>query len=442
MSDQEQRLRREIEERVRQLYEVKHARGTFEPGKAYVPYSGRVFDSEEMVSLVNSALDFWITSGPYAAQFERKLTEYTGAAGAVLVNSGSSANLLALSALTSPKLDAPLLPGDEVITTALSFPTTVNPIFQTGCVPVFVDVELGTYNADLSAIEAAIGPRTRAIMIAHALGNPFALAEIVELAERHDLYLIEDNCDALGATYDGKLTGTFGTFGTLSFYPAHQMTMGEGGAILYRHKRHRVLLESFRDWGRDCWCEAGKDNTCGKRFGWQLGTLPHGYDHKYTYSHVGYNLKATDLQAAIGVKQIDKVPSFVEQRRANFAALYETLEPYQELLILPRWEKRANPSWFGFPITVRPEAPFTKNHMVTFLEENKVATRSFFCGNLVRQPAYQGRTYRVSGSLANTDTVMESTFFVGVYPGITEPMLRYMKDSLSRFLTMTRTATV
>ncbi len=429
----EETLRREIEERVRALHDLKHRPRPFLPGATPIPYSGRVFDGDEMATLVDSALDFWLTAGPYAARFEREMSEYTGARGTVLVNSGSSANLLAVTALTSPKMDRPLAPGDEVITAAASFPTTVNPIFQTGCVPVFVDVEPSTYNVSPDKIEEAIGPRTRALMLTHTLGNPFDVKRAVELAERHGLYLIEDSCDALGARFDGRMVGTFGDFGTLSFYPAHQMTMGEGGAVLYREARSRVILESFRDWGRDCWCDPGTDNTCGKRFGWQLGSLPEGYDHKYIYSHIGYNLKATDLQAAIGVEQLRKVPSFVERRRHNFAGLLRALTPYQGDLILPEWDPRAEPSWFAFPITVRESAPFSKNELVAFLEGSKIATRSLFCGNLVRQPAYARSQFRVVGDLVNTDRIMNATFFVGVYPGIDDARLDYMTATFTRF---------
>jgi CDP-6-deoxy-D-xylo-4-hexulose-3-dehydrase len=429
----EETLRREIEERVRALHALKHRSRPFLPGVTPIPYSGRVFDGDEMATLVESALDFWLTAGPYAARFEKEMAAYTGARGVVLVNSGSSANLLAVTALTSPKMDRPLVAGDEVITAAASFPTTVNPILQNGLVPVFVDVDPATLNVDVAHLEAAIGPKTRALVLTHTLGNPFDVARIAELANRHGLFLIEDTCDALGATFEGRPVGTFGDFGTLSFYPAHQMTMGEGGAILYRDAKSRVILESFRDWGRDCWCDPGKDDTCGKRFGWQLGSLPAGYDHKYVYSHIGYNLKATDLQAAIGVEQLKKVPSFVERRRHNFLALRRALEPYQDDVQLAEHDPRAEPSWFGFPITVRAAAPFRKNDLVAFLEGAKIATRSLFGGNLTRQPAYARSHFRVVGDLANTDHIMASTFFVGVYPGVDDVRLEYMIDAFRRF---------
>jgi CDP-6-deoxy-D-xylo-4-hexulose-3-dehydrase len=429
----EDTLRREIEERVRALYQLKHRPRPFLPGVTPIPYSGRVFDGDEMATLVESALDFWLTAGPYAARFEREMSEYTGARGTVLVNSGSSANLLAVTALTSPKMERPLSPGDEVITAAASFPTTVNPIFQNGCVPVFVDVEPATYNVSPAKIEEAIGPRTRALVLTHTLGNPFDAPRIAEIAKRHGLFLVEDSCDALGARFDGRRVGSFGDFGTLSFYPAHQMTMGEGGAVLYANAQSRTILESFRDWGRDCWCEPGKDDTCGKRFGWQLGSLPAGYDHKNIYSHIGYNLKATDLQAAIGVEQLRKVPAFVERRRHNFAGLLRALEPFQEELLLPTWDPRAEPSWYSFPITVRDSAPFTKNEIVAFLEESKIATRSLFCGNLVRQPAYERAQFHVVGELPNTERIMNATFMVGVYPGIDDVRLDYMTATFRRF---------
>ncbi len=427
-------LRAEIVKRARALYELENQPRPFVPGETHIPYSGRVFDGSEVEAMVASALDAWVTAGPYAAEFERSLAAYTGARAAVFVNSGSSANLLALSACTSPRLDGALQPGDEVITPAAGFPTTVSPIAQVGCVPVFVDVEMGTYNPDPESVERAIGPRTRAIMAAHMLGNPFDANAYRKIADRHGLFLIEDTCDGLGATLGGRMAGTIGHFGTLSFYPAHQMTTGEGGAVLCRDPAARKIVESFRDWGRDCWCEPGKDNTCGKRFDWQLGQLPHGYDHKYIYSHLGYNLKATDLQAALGIAQLRRVPQFVARRRHNFAALAETLAPHADVLVLPRSIATAQPSWFGFPITVRAAASFTKNDFVAFLEQRKIATRSLFGGNLLRQPAWQGRAHRVAGSLDNSDTIATSTFLIGVYPGIDDERLAYMQATLRDFL--------
>lgn len=427
-------LRREISERVRALYALENAAPPFIPGETFIPYSGRVFDGTEIEALVNSALDGWITAGPYAVEFERALAGFTGARGAVFVNSGSSANLLALSTCTSPKLERPLLPGDEVITLATGFPTTVNPIVQVGCVPVFVDVDLETYNADPERIARAIGPRTRAIVVAHTLGNPFDAPAYKELADRHGLFLIEDACDALGATWAGRMVGTFGDFGTLSFYPAHQMTTGEGGAVLCDDPARQKIVESFRDWGRDCWCEPGKDNTCGKRFAWQLGSLPEGYDHKYIYSHVGYNLKATDLQAALGIAQLRRLPSFVARRRHNVDGLMRVLRAFEDVLVLPRSGPEAEACWYALPITVRAGAPFTKNDFVAFLEERRIATRSLFGGNLLRQPAWEGRPHRVVGSLVNSDTIMGSTFLVGVYPGIDDERLDYMQQTLRAFL--------
>ncbi len=437
-SDRSASMRYDIVERVRALYALENPEKAFVPGETFIPYSGRVFDGSEVELLVLSALDAWITAGPYAAEFEKSLASYTGARGAVFVNSGSSANLLALTACTSPKMERPLTAGDEVITPAAGFPTTVNPIPQVGCTPVFVDVDLGTYNPAPERIEDAIGPRTRAIMVAHMLGNPFDAAAYRALADRHGLFLIEDTCDGLGGTLGGKMTGTFGDFGTLSFYPAHQMTTGEGGAVLCGDPSRQRIVESFRDWGRDCWCEPGKDNTCGKRFAWQLGSLPEGYDHKYIYSHIGYNLKATDLQAALGIAQLRRVPAFVERRRHNFAGLLQCLEPFGDALILPRCEAGAEPSWFGFPITVRADAPFTKNDFVAFLEESKIATRSLFGGNLLRQPAWEGKAHRVAGSLDNSDTIATSTFLIGVYPGIDDERLEYMQRTLRSFLEIPR----
>lgn len=431
-------LRAGVLDMVRSHFARAHAPATFVPGETPIPYSGRVFDGTEIVAAVDAALDAWITAGPRAAELERRLAAFTTTRGAVFVNSGSSANLLALAACTSPRLDTPLRPGDEVITPAASFPTTVNPIVQLGCVPVFVDVELGTYNPTPDAVLRAIGPKTRAIIAAHTLGNPFDVTALRDLADAHGLFLIEDNCDALGATWDGKPTGSFGDFGTLSFYPAHQMTTGEGGAVLFRDAKSRPIVESFRDWGRDCWCEPGKDDTCGKRFDWQLGALPHGYDHKYIYSHIGFNLKATDLQAAIGLAQLIRLPEFVARRRHNFARLHEALDGYRDVLVLPAWSERAEPSWFGYPITVRSEASFVKNELVSFLESRRIATRSLFGGNLVRQPAWIGREHRVSGELTTSDVIMTSTFLVGVYPGIDDARMDYVVDSLKAFLARRR----
>ncbi len=405
----------------------------FVPGETQVPVSGKVFGATEVQHLVDAGLDFWLTTGRFAAQFERAFARACGVRGATLVNSGSSANLVALSTLTSPTLDDRLRPGDEVITVAAGFPTTVNPIFQNGLVPVFIDVELGTYGPLVDQLEAARSDRTRAVMIAHTLGNPFDLDAVTAFTKRHGLRLVEDCCDAVGATFGGKPVGTFGDLATVSFYPAHHITMGEGGAVLTNSPALRTLAESFRDWGRDCWCEPGKDNTCGKRFGWQLGDLPCGYDHKYTYSHVGYNLKATDMQAAVGVAQLERLPGFVAARRANFAYLRSALADLSDVLLLPEPQPNSEPSWFGFPILVRDDAPFGRDALVQFLEGRRIATRLIFAGNLVRQPAYKGLTYRTVGDLPNSDRVMRNAFWVGVWPGLTEPMLDWVIESIRTF---------
>lgn len=435
MSNKADDLRAQILALVADYYQEAFAAKEFAPGATPVPVAGRVFDAAELQHLVDASLDFWLTTGRFATQFEREFARFCGLRHAILVNSGSSANLLALSCLISPKLgDRALRPGDEVVTVAAGFPTTVNPIIQNQLVPVFVDVQIPTYNIDASQLEAAWSDRTRAVMIAHTLGNPFDLDAVVAFVRRHDLWLIEDCCDALGATYKGQPVGTFGDLATVSFYPAHHITMGEGGCVLTNSGRLKTLVESFRDWGRDCWCEPGKDNTCGKRFDWQLGSLPCGYDHKYTYSHIGYNLKATDMQAAIGVAQLAKAPAFVETRRRNFSALWHGLSALQEFLILPEATPGSEPSWFGFPLTVADTAPFTRNDLVVSLEQRKIGTRLLFGGNLVRQPAYQNARYRVAGSLAATDRVMNGTFWVGLYPGLSEAMIAYTVESIHTFV--------
>ena len=428
-------LRQQILALVQEYYEAEHSQHPFTPGETEVPVSGRVFDAAEMVNLVDSSLEFWLTTGRYAEQFERDFARWMGVRHVILCNSGSSANLLALSALTSPKLaERQILPGDEVITVAAGFPTTVNPIVQNQLTPVFLDVELGTYNVDVSLLETAVSPRTKAIMIAHTLGNPFNLDAVLAVANKHNLWLIEDNCDAVGATYNGRLTGSFGHLSTVSFYPAHHITMGEGGSILTRHAQLKKLVESFRDWGRDCWCAPGVANTCGKRFEWQLGELPEGYDHKYIYSHIGYNLKMTDMQAAIGVAQLDKLSGFITARKRNWQLLYDGLKQHEEYFILPEATPNSDPSWFGFLLTVRPDAPFSRNELIQFLEANQVATRLLFSGNITRQPAYQNVSYRVVGNLTNTDTVMNHTFWIGVYPKITPSMVEYVLTTFARFL--------
>jgi CDP-6-deoxy-D-xylo-4-hexulose-3-dehydrase len=434
-SQTEQALREQVFASVQNYYQFKFANKQFVPGQTYIPVSGKVFDDRELVQLVDASLDFWLTTGRYAAEFEQRFAEWMGVKHCLLVNSGSSANLLALSALTSPKLgDKRLQPGDEVITVAAGFPTTVNPIFQNQLVPVFLDVKLPTYDIDTDQLEAAFSSRTRAIMVAHTLGNPFNIEAVMTFAQKHDLWVIEDNCDAVGSLYQGKKTGTFGHLSTASFYPAHHMTMGEGGAVLTNDTRLKKIVESFRDWGRDCWCPPGVDNTCGKRFGWQLGDLPFGYDHKYTYSHVGYNLKMTDMQAAVGCAQLDKLPEFVAKRRQNFDFLYQQLQDLQDVLVLPEAAKNSEPSWFGFLLSVRENAPFTRNALVQYLEEKRIGTRLLFGGNLVRQPLYQGLKYRVVGELGNTDRVMQSAFWLGVFPGLTEEMLTYTVSQIREFV--------
>jgi CDP-6-deoxy-D-xylo-4-hexulose-3-dehydrase len=427
-------LRDEILLLVRRYHEAAFAPRPFEPGVTPVAISGRVFDAEEMVSLADSALDFWLTTGRFAAEFEDRFASIMGVPHAVLCNSGSSANLLAVSALTADELgDRRLVPGDEVITAGSGFPTTLNPILQNGLVPVFVDIELGTYNADVARIEEAIGPRTKCIMMAHTLGNPFDLGAVTALAQRHGMWLVEDTCDAVGGTYRGRPVGSFGDLATVSFYPAHHITMGEGGCVLSRETPIKKLVESFRDWGRDCWCDPGMENTCGRRFGWQLGQLPYGYDHKYIYSRVGYNLKLTDMQAAVGVAQLDKLPDFIAARRRNWRRLHEGLSGLEPLL-LPRATAESDPSWFGFAISVLPNAGFDRLDLVNHLEERRIATRLLFGGNLLRQPAYQGRPHRVVGSLSNADFVAERTFWLGVYPGITDEMVNYVVEVIHEFV--------
>ncbi len=434
MDEQEKRIRASISAQVKELYELRRSKERFTPGVSPVPYSGRVYDAEEMRALVDSSLDFWLTLGPNGEEFERRFAEFLGVKHVIMTNSGSSANLLALSALTSPKLKRPLQPGEEVITMAASFPTTVNPIVQNGLVPVFVDVEPGTYNLDTAKLEEAISERTRAIFVAHTLGNPFDLEAVLRVAAEHDLYVIEDACDALGSRYDSKMVGSFGNLSTFSFYPAHQMTTGEGGAVATDSGKLAWIVRSFRDWGRDCWCEPGQDDVCRKRFSYQLGSLPHGYDHKYIYTHIGYNLKPLDLQAVIGIQQLTKLPHFIECRKRNFQRLYQGLQRYSRQLMLPQAAPKADPAWFGFLITIRPDAGFSKNELVDFLEKHKVATRGLFAGNLIRHPAYRNVQYRVVDSLKNTDYIMNNTFFIGVYPGLDDPKVDYMLSVFDKFM--------
>jgi CDP-6-deoxy-D-xylo-4-hexulose-3-dehydrase len=407
----------------------------FLPGMTSIPPSGKLIGAEEIKLMVDAALDGWLTTGRFNAAFETQLAALLGVKHVLTVNSGSSANLIAFSALTSPRLgDRAIRPGDEVIGVAAGFPTTVNPILQFGAVPVFVDVELGTYNIDTTQLEAAIGPKTKAIMLAHTLGNPFNLQAVTSICRKHGLWLVEDCCDALGSTYDGRMVGTFGDIGTLSFYPAHHITMGEGGAVFTNNDELKAIAESFRDWGRDCYCAPGKDNTCGKRFCQKFGQLPEGYDHKYTYSHLGYNLKITDMQAACGVAQLAKAPQFVAQRKHNFAYLYERLRACEEFLILPQATEHADPSWFGFPITLRDSAPVSRLDLLTYLDQNAVGTRLLFAGNLVRQPYMKDRPYRISGTLDNTDTVMNRTFWIGVQPALSQDMLDFATARIRAYL--------
>jgi len=427
-------LRAQIAELVREYAELAYAPRAFEPGKMAVPPSGKIIGTKELQLMVEASLDGWLTTGRFNDAFEKRLAEFLGVKHVLTTNSGSSANLLAFSALTSPKLGARAIqPGDEVITVAAGFPTTVNPILQFGAVPVFVDVQLGNYNIDPAKIEAAITPKTKAIMLAHTLGNPFDLGVITTLVKKHKLWLIEDCCDALGSTYAGKRCGTFGDIGTLSFYPAHHITMGEGGAVFTNDDHLRRIVESLRDWGRDCSCQPGKDNTCGKRFCQKLGDLPYGYDHKYTYSHLGYNLKISDMQAACALAQMERLDEFIATRKTNFAYLEERLKNCEESLLLPAATPNSSPSWFGFPITLKASANVKRVDLMQYLDQNKIGTRLLFAGNLTRQPYMKGRNYRIVGELTNTDIVMNNTFWIGVYPGLSHEMLDFSIDRIRSF---------
>jgi len=422
---------------IKLLKEVakKNTSYTIIPGVNYIPVTGKVLDEDDILLGVDSMLDAWLTAGRFSKEFERKLARYIGSRFAFLVNSGSSANLLAFYALTSPKLgDRAIKPGDEIITIAAGFPTTVNPILQFGCVPVFLDIEIPTYNIIADQIESAITPKTKAIMLAHTLGNPFNLDIVIEIAIKYNLWVIEDDCDSLGATYNQKKTGTFGDLATLSFYPAHHITMGEGGAVLVNNARLKKITESFRDWGRDCWCPPGNDNTCGERYCQKLGDLPDGYDHKYTYSHIGFNLKATDMQAALGISQLNKADLFIEKRRDNHKLLYDKLKPLEEYFILPEATEKSNPSWFGFMLTIRDGSKLNRNHLVEHLEKNKIGTRLLFGGNLTKQPAYKSSIYRVFNSLENTDKVMNDGFWLGVWPGLGEIHYEYIYETINQYL--------
>ena len=424
-------LRAEILDLVRRYHHEAHAPARFVPGRTRVTYAGRVFDGDELVGLVASALDFWLTAGPCAAEFETRVRRLFGAERFLLVNSGSSANLVMLSALRSRQFEDALAPGDEVVTPSVTFPTTLTPILQNQLVPVFVDCRIGTYNVDPARIEDALGPRTRAIFVPHTLGNPCDMATIMDVATRHDLVVLEDACDALGATYAGRQVGTFGAMASLSFYPAHHITMGEGGGVVVNDARLARIALSLRDWGRDCWCEPGHSDTCGNRFSGRHGELPPGYDHKYVYSNIGYNLKVTDLQAAIGLAQLDKLDTFVSARRANFAYYYERLLPLADRLVLPEWEPEAEPSWFGFPITCA--AAGEAEALVRHLESAQIETRKVFAGNILRQPGFLDIPHRVHDTLANADEIMRRTFFIGVYPGLTDEMREYVVRCILAF---------
>jgi len=427
-------LRRDILRKTSEYANILLQKSDFIPGEDPVPVSGKVLTSDDFASLVDSSLDGWLTAGRFTVDFERQLAQFIGARSALFVNSGSSANLVALSGLTSPKLgDRALKPGDEVLTVAMGFPTTVNPIIQNGLRPVVVDVDLKTLDAIPELLEEAISPKTRAIMMAHTLGNPFDLDTVQRLCKEHNLWLIEDSCDALGSTYRGKRTGSFGDTATLSFYPAHHITTGEGGAVFIKSPLVKKQVESFRDWGRDCYCETGKDNTCAKRFGWQLGDLPQGYDHKYTYSHIGYNLKATDMQAALGITQLAKVELFIQKRKENYEYLKKHLSQIEGLSIAQATE-HSDPSWFGCPITLDPSHPVNREDLLRFLDSRKIGTRLLFAGNITKQPAYKNVDFRIVGDLKNSDIVMMRSFWVGVYPGLTKPMLDYVITSITDFM--------
>ena len=430
-----QTLREQISKLVDEYATISLAPETFLPGISAVPPSGKLMDAAELKLMVEASLDGWLTTGRFNAEFEKRLAAFLGVKHLITVNSGSSANLVAFSTLTSPKLGKRAIrQGDEVIGVAAGFPTTVNPIIQFGAVPVFVDVDRLTHNIDATKIEAAITPKTKAIMLAHSLGNPFNLDVVTALCKKYGLWLVEDCCDALGSTYRGQMVGTFGDIATLSFYPAHHITMGEGGAVFTNNDELKTIAESFRDWGRDCYCPPGKDNTCGKRFCWKLGNLPEGYDHKYTYSHLGYNLKITDMQAACGLAQLDKAPAFIKARKDNFAFLKERLADCEELMYLPKATEHSDPSWFGFPITLKESCPITRLDLLTYLDQNKVGTRLLFAGNLTRQPYMLGQTYRISGDLTNTDNVMNNTFWIGVQPALSREMLEYTVRKIEVYL--------
>lgn len=427
-------LREKILDLVSTYYCHQFQEQPFCPGETYIPYAGRVFDQEELVFLVDAALDFWLTAGRFTREFESEFSKYLQVRHAVFTTSGSSANLLAVSALTSEKLgERRLKPGDEVITLACGFPTTVAPIYQNRLIPVYCDIDLASYNIQTEQIESSITKKTKAIFLAHTLGNPFNIEALLSIKKKFDLWLIEDNCDALGALWGQKRTGTFGDIATFSFYPPHHITTGEGGMVATNETQLMQIVKSFRDWGRDCWCEPGQDNSCNCRFGMKFGEMPFGYDHKFIYSHIGYNLKATDLQAAVGVAQLKKLDSFIRMRNDNFQFFYQALKKYEEFLVFPKWEEKATPAWFGFPLTVRSQAPFSKNDLVQYLEAEKIATRMLFAGNIMRQPAYFQQPHRVAAGLENTDRALHDTFWIGVYPGIDAPRRDYIVSVFERF---------
>ena len=432
---QKDQIRQAIGKLVDEYAALEFSPKSFTPGSTVIPPSGKLIDGSEIRNMVEASLDGWLTTGRFNALFEKKLADFIGVQYLITVNSGSSANLVAFSTLTSPKLGKRAIQkGDEVIGVAAGFPTTVNPIVQFGAIPVFVDVDAQTHNIDVTKLEVALSPKTKAVMLAHSLGNPFNLDAVVAFCKKHQLWLIEDCCDALGSTYQGKMVGTFGDIGTLSFYPAHHITMGEGGAVFTNNLELKQIAESFRDWGRDCYCPPGKDNTCGKRFCWKLGDLPEGYDHKYTYSHLGYNLKITDMQAACALAQLDKLDDFIKARKANFAFLKERLKTCEEFLQLPESTPNSDPSWFGFPITVKENSPVSRLDLLTYLDQQKIGTRLLFAGNLVRQPSMEGAQYRISGDLTNTDRVMNQTFWIGVQPALTQEMLEYVCSQIETYL--------
>ena len=431
----QEEIRKQILELTKEYYKAKFENIPYTPGKSRVNYAGRVFDERELVNLVDSSLDFWLTEGRFSEQFTEKISEFLGVSNVVLVNSGSSANLIAFSAITSEKLgDRRLKPGDEVISVAAGFPATVTPIIQNNCVPVFVDVDIPTYNIDVEMMRKAITEKTKCIFIAHTLGNPFNLNAVMELAKQYNLWIIEDNCDAFGSKYDGKYTGTFGHISTISFYPAHHITTGEGGAVCSNDEQLAKIIKSFRDWGRDCYCAGGENNTCGKRFSQNFGTLPYGYDHKYVYSEIGYNLKMTDMQAAIGAAQMDKLPSFCEQRKNNFKRYNEIFSKYEEYFVLPKATENSDPAWFSFIITVKDSAPFKRDELTKYLNENLIETRNLFAGNMVRQPAFMGKHYKIADHLNNSDYIMNNTFFLGTYPGNTSVKINYIESVLDSFM--------